>query len=37
MTLDGTVRSFAEKSEAVRAAWASPYVTGVEDRIRVSS
>lgn len=37
VTLDGTVRSFAEKAEAVRAAWASPYVTGVEDRIRVAA
>lgn len=37
VTLDGVVRSFAEKAEAVRAAWASPYVTGVEDRIRVAA
>lgn len=35
VVLEGTVRSFAEKAEAVRTAWASPHVTAVEDRIRV--
>jgi osmotically-inducible protein OsmY len=34
--LEGAVRSFAEKEEAVRAAWRSPHVTAVEDRIAIS-
>jgi osmotically-inducible protein OsmY len=34
--LKGTVRSWAERQEAERAAWAAPGVTRVEDRIVVS-
>jgi osmotically-inducible protein OsmY len=34
--LKGTVRSWAEREEAERAAWAAPGVTKVEDRIVVS-
>ena len=34
--LEGTVRSFAERRQAEHAAWASPHVTAVEDRIRVA-
>ena len=36
VTLDGTVRSWAEREEAERAAWASPGVTQVYNRIAVS-
>ena len=34
--LKGTVRSWIEREEAERAAWAAPGVTKVEDRIVVS-
>jgi osmotically-inducible protein OsmY len=34
--LKGTVRSWAERQEAERVAWAAPGVTKVEDRIVVS-
>jgi len=34
--LKGTVRSWIEREEAERAAWAAPVVTKVEDRILVS-
>ena len=36
VTLKGTVRSWIEREEAERAAWAAPGVTKVEDRILVS-
>ncbi len=35
--LRGTVRSWAEREEAQRAAWAAPGVTRVDDRITVST
>ncbi|ADG98810.1 transport-associated protein [Segniliparus rotundus DSM 44985] len=35
VTLTGTVRSWAEKQEAERAAWASSHVSGVHDQIVV--
>lgn len=37
VTLKGTVRSFAERRDAERAAWGAPGVTKVDDRLAVSS
>jgi osmotically-inducible protein OsmY len=34
--LKGTVRSWAEKQEAEREAWAAPGVTSVDNRIAIS-
>ena len=36
VVLKGTVRSWAERQEAERAAWAAPGVTRVDDRIAIS-
>jgi osmotically-inducible protein OsmY len=36
VTLTGTVRSYAERQEAERAAWASPDVYNVDDRIAIA-
>jgi osmotically-inducible protein OsmY len=35
VTIEGTVRSWAEHDEAIDAAWAAPGVTSVDDRLRV--
>lgn len=35
VTLKGTVRSFAERSDAERAAWSAPGVSSVDDRIAI--
>jgi len=36
VVLEGTVRSWAERQEAERVAWAAPGVKKVEDHIRIS-
>jgi len=37
VTLSGTVRSYAEKQEAVRSAWLAPGVTSVDDQLAITS
>jgi osmotically-inducible protein OsmY len=36
VTLDGSVRTWAEHDDAVAAAWAAPGVVAVHDRLTVS-
>jgi hypothetical protein len=37
VTLSGTVRSFAEKQEAVRSAWLAPGVVSVDDQLAITN
>jgi osmotically-inducible protein OsmY len=36
VTLRGTVRSYAERIDAERAAWSAPGVTAVDDQLAIS-
>ena len=36
VTLKGWVRSYAERADAERAAWAAPGVTSVDDKILIN-
>jgi osmotically-inducible protein OsmY len=37
VTLSGTVRSYAEKQEAVRSAWLAPGVISVDDQLMITN